>query len=117
MFGQHYSYTDVVMNDVPLGFDIDFVVRHAGIAVGCAWLVWRRAGGQGAQRWWVVVFAAASELLIRADNTALNVLLEPAMGGGELLGEVLPPMAGAVGIVAASGWLRSAVPETGPSGA
>lgn len=67
--GQHYSYTDVVMNDVPLGFDLDFFGRHVGIAVIGAWLV---AAQRQALRWWVVVLAVLGELLVRADNTAYS---------------------------------------------
>lgn len=113
--GQHYSYTDVVMNDVPLGFDLDFFVRHVGIAVIGAWLVWRPAAQRQALRWWVVVLAALGELVVRADNTALLVWLEPSFQEGGLAGAVLPPIAGAVGIIAASERFRSTIAK--PSGA
>jgi hypothetical protein len=113
--GQHYSYTDVVMNDVPLGFDLDFFGRHVGIAVIGAWLVWRVAAQRQALRWWVVVLASLGELLVRADNTALLVWLEPSLQEGGLAGAVLPPIAGAVGIIVASGRYRSTTAN--PSGA
>ena len=115
LLGQHYSYTDVVMNGVPLGFDLDFFVRHVGIAVIAAWLVWRPAAQRKALRWWAVVLVALGELLVRADNTALLVWLEPTLQEGGVAGAVLPPIAGAVGIIAASERYRSTLAK--PSGA
>lgn len=118
VFGQHYSYTDVIMNDALLGFDVDFFVRHVGIAVLAAW---RRCQQDSlrlrTRQWLIVAGVVAGELIVRADNTALLVLLAPFLREGGLAGAVLPPIAGAIGLIVVSSRIGPVEAAAGPRGA
>lgn len=101
--GQHYSYTDVVINDESVGFDVDFLFRHGGVAIVAAWWAPRLAVHGPMRAGWVVGLAAAFELLRRGGDAALFVELGASIRDVQWVGAVLPPVVAAIGLVA---WVR-----------